>query len=68
MARRPTLGAMLLLGAAAYGAYKYSKMSDQQKKDLVSKGKNLVNDNLGGLGKMFGGQKTPASSQVNGGV
>ena len=55
MTRRPGgLGSLLLLGAAAFGAYKYSKMSDQQKKDLVAKGKKLVNDNLGGLGNMFG--------------
>jgi hypothetical protein len=66
MARRPTLGAMLMLGAAAYGAYKYSKMSDQQKKDLVNKGKTLVNDNLGGLGKVFG--KKNENSAVNGTV
>jgi hypothetical protein len=67
MARRPTFGAMLLLGAAAYGAYKYSKMSDQQKKDLVNKGKSLVNDNLGGLGKVFG-KKSNTPAQVNGAV
>ena len=49
------------MGAAAFGAYKYSKMSDQQKKDLLAKGKKLVNDNLGGLGNMFG-KKAPASA------
>ena len=54
MTRKPGLGQLLLLGAAAFGAYKYSKMSDQQKKDLLDKGKKLVNDNLGGLGNMFG--------------
>ena len=43
------IGALLALGAAAFGAYKYSKMSDQQKKDLLNKGKKLVNDNLGGV-------------------
>jgi hypothetical protein len=54
MARRPGLGALLLLGAVAFGVNKYSKMTDQQKKDLVGKGKKLVNENLGGLGNMFG--------------
>lgn len=54
MAKRPGLGALLLLGAVAFGVNKYSKMTDQQKKDLVGKGKKLVNDNLGGLGNMFG--------------
>lgn len=35
---RPGLGSLLLLGAAAFGAYKYSKMSEQQKSDLKNKG------------------------------
>jgi len=59
MTRKPGLGSLLLLGAAAFGAYKYSKMSDQQKKDLMDKGKKLMNDNLGGLGNVFG-RKTGA--------
>lgn len=59
MTRKAGLGSLLLLGAAAFGAYKYSKMSDQQKKDLLDKGKRLVNDNLGGLKNRFGGQKGP---------
>ena len=63
MTRKPGLGSLLLLGAAAFGAYKYSKMSDQQKKDLLDKGKKVVNDNLGGLGNMFGRKKV---SQTNG--
>lgn len=45
---------MLLLGAAAYGAYRYSKLSDQQKKDLMAKGKSFVNDNLSTLKDRFG--------------
>jgi len=48
-----------LLGAAAFGAYKYSKMSDQQKKDLLDKGKKLVNDGLGSIKNRFGGQNAP---------
>ena len=54
MTRKPGLGQLLLLGAAAIGAYKYSKMNPQQKKDLLDKGKKLVNENLGGLGNLFG--------------
>jgi hypothetical protein len=54
MTRKAGLGSLLLLGAAAFGAYKYSKMSDQQKKDLLNKGKKLVNDNLGGVSNMLG--------------
>jgi len=62
MARKVNIGSLLLLGAAAFGAYKYSKMSDQQKKDLVDKGKKLVNDNLGSIKNRFGGQNTPQGS------
>jgi hypothetical protein len=59
MTRKTSIGSLLLLGAAAFGAYKYSKMSDQQKKDLLDKGKKLVNDNLGAIKNRFGGQNSP---------
>ena len=62
MTRKPGLGSLLLLGAAAFGAYKYSKMSDQQKKDLLNKGKKLVNDNIGSIKNRFGGQNSPQGS------
>ena len=62
MTRKPGLGSLLLLGAAALGAYKYSKMSDQQKKDLLDKGKKLVNDNIGSIKNRFGGQNSPQGS------
>ncbi len=61
MTRKPGLGSLLVLGAAAFGAYKYSKMSDQQKKDLMDKGKKLWSDNVGSLGNMFG-KKNQAGS------
>jgi len=61
MTRKPGIGSLLLLGAAAFGAYKYSKMSEQQKRDLMDKGKKMVNDNLGGLRNAFG-KKSPAST------
>jgi hypothetical protein len=56
------IGSLLLLGAAAFGAYKYSKMSDQQKKDLLDKGKRLVNDSVGQIKQRFGGQSAPDNS------
>lgn len=31
---------LLLAGLAAFGYYKYSKMTEQEKKDLMDKGKN----------------------------
>jgi hypothetical protein len=55
------IGSLLLLGAAAFGAYKYSQMSEQQKKDLLDKGKKLVNDNLGSISNVFG-KKTGTSA------
>ncbi|MBO9681449.1 MAG: hypothetical protein J7502_02040 [Flavisolibacter sp.] len=64
MTRKTSIGSLLLLGAAAFGAYKYSKMSDQQKKDLLDKGKKLVNDNLGAIKNRFGGQNAPAGSSM----
>ena len=54
---RPGIGSLLLIGAAAFGAYKYSKMSQQQKSDLKNKGKKLVDENLGGLKNMFNKKK-----------
>jgi hypothetical protein len=64
MTRTAGIGSLLLLGAAAFGAYKYSKMNDQQKKDLLNKGKKLVNDNLGGIGNMLGKKDGRAISNV----
>ena len=57
---RPGIGSLLLLGAAAFGAYKYSKMSQQQKTDLKNKGKKLVDENLGSLKNVFGQKKNAA--------
>jgi hypothetical protein len=65
MLGRPGIGGLLLLGAAAFGAYKYSKMSDQQKTDLMNKGKKFVDENLGGLKNMFG-QKAAAAGNSYG--
>ena len=53
---------LLVAAAAAYGVYKYSKMTPEQKNDLKSRGKSFVDKNLGGLGNLFG-KKTSA---VNG--
>jgi len=70
--RKPGIGGLLLLGAAAFGAYKYSKMSDQQKSDLKNKGKKFVDENLGGLREALGGRtqtagSTPGSNYGNNG-
>jgi hypothetical protein len=51
------MGGLLLAGLAAFGAYKYSKMSEDEKRRLLDKGKRLVNDNLGNLKNTLGGQR-----------
>lgn len=64
MTRKPGLGSLLLLGAAAFGAYRYSKMSNQQKKDLLDKGKRLVNDSVESIKNRFGGQSAPMNTGI----
>jgi len=66
MTRKPGIGGLLLLGAAAFGAYKYSKMTDQQKSDLKNKGKKFVDENLGGLKNMFGQRGTTETANAGG--
>ena len=45
---------LLVAAAAAYGVYRYSKMSPEQKNSIKSKGKSFVDKNLGGLTNLFG--------------
>ena len=52
---------LLLAAAAAYGAYKYSRMSSEEKNSLKTKGKDFLNKNLGGLNNLFGKAKTAAN-------
>jgi len=66
MTRKPGIGGLLLLGAAAFGAYKYSKMTEQQKADLKNKGKKFVDENLGGLKNMFGQKGQPETANASG--
>ncbi len=63
MARRPGLPGLLLAGAAAYGLYKLSKLSADERTELVNKGKKLVTDNIPKLKNAFGG-----ADEANGGV
>lgn len=60
------MGGLLLAGLAAFGAYKYSKMSEDEKRRLLDKGKRLVNDNLGNLKNSFGGQRANMSGTGGG--
>lgn len=69
------LGSLLLAGAAAFGYYKFSKMSAEEKQQLKQKGVKLYEDNVPQnvrdmiAGKMGGGQAQPATGgNYNGGT
>ena len=66
MTKKMSIGSLLLAGAAAYGAYRLSKMSSQERNDLVTKGKKLVTDNLGNLKNVFGRQGSSPMPATNG--
>lgn len=55
MTKKTSLSGLLLAGAAAYGIYKLSKLSTEERSDLLNKGKKLVSDNIPGLKKVLGG-------------
>lgn len=61
--QRNGIGGLLLAGLAAFGYYKYSKMTEEQKRALREKGKNFVNKNFGDLGNMFGKKPTGTTAQ-----
>jgi hypothetical protein len=58
--QRNTLG-LLVAAAAVYGAYRYNKMTPQQKNDLKAKGKSFLEKNLNGLNNLFGKKTSPVS-------
>jgi len=58
--QRKGLG-LLLAAAAAYGYYKYSKMTPEEKTNLREKGKRFVDKNLGDVGNLFGKKTSPAN-------
>ena len=55
---------LLIAAAAAYGAYRYSRMTPEQKSSLKAKGKDFIDKNLGGLNNMFNNK---AGSTTNNG-
>ena len=57
---------VLLAAAAAYGIFKYSKLSKEQKDDLMAKGKDFLNKNLSGLGDTFNKAKATAGNAGTG--
>ena len=55
---------LLLAAAAAYGAYRYSRMTPEQKNSIKTKGQDFLNKNLGGLKNLF--NKTKATTNGSG--
>ena len=51
---------LLLAAAAAYGFYRYRKMTPEQKSQLQKRGKDVLDKNFGGLKDLF--RKKPTST------
>lgn len=68
MSKKTSLSGLLLAGAAAYGIYKLSKLSSQERSDLLDKGKKLVSDNVPGLKNVLGGNGTVNTSNTRAGA
>lgn len=58
--QRKGLG-LLLAAAAAFGYYKYRKMSPDQKKSLHERGKGFI-DKYSGFKNLFGKKTTPVNT------
>ena len=56
---------LLLAAAAAYGAYRYSRMSAEQKNDLRQRGKDFLDKEIKGVSNMFK-KKSTATTTSNG--
>lgn len=65
MAKKASIGSLLLAGAAAYGLYKLSKMSTEERNSLMEKGKRLVADNLGNLKNTLGRNGSSPDARMN---
>ena len=48
----------LIAAAAAYGAYRYSKMTPEQKTTIKERGKDFLNKNLGSWSNLFNKKKS----------
>lgn len=55
---------LLLAAVAAYGVYRYSKMTPEQKTNLKAKGKEFIDKNLGDVNNLF--NKKKATTDGNG--
>ena len=48
----------LILAAAAYGVYRYTKMTPEQKSELKKRGGDFLDKNMGSFGNLFGQKPT----------
>ena len=48
----------LILAAAAYGVYRYTKMTPDQKAELKKRGGDFLEKNMGSFGNVFGQKST----------
>jgi hypothetical protein len=48
----------LVLAAAAYGVYRYTKMTPEQKAELKRRGGDFLDKNLGNFSNLFGQKST----------
>ena len=60
--QRKLLG--LLFAAAAYGIYRYTKMTPEQKAELKKRGGDFLEKNMGSVGNIFG-QKSAVTEASN---
>ena len=52
---------LLLAAAAAYGVYRYNRLTPEQKNGLKQKGKDFIDKNLGGVNNLFAKSKDAAN-------
>jgi hypothetical protein len=57
---------LLMAAAAAYGYFKYRKMTPEQKRDIQQRGKHFMDKNLRGLNSLFG-KRTETTNSRSGG-
>jgi len=53
----------LVLAGAAYGIYRYTKMTAEQKSDLKRRGKDFLDKNISGVTNVF--RRKAAADHVN---
>jgi len=54
----------LILAAAAYGVYRYTQMTPEQKAELKKRGGDFLEKNMGSFGNLFG-QKSAVTETAN---